>query len=181
MAITGVTVSRGGDGAPGVAEVESLYFAAFHEAPLRESRDVARSFAQLYGWLISRPDLITVFTRARLSGELTGLAYGHPWNWAEQSDEWASQLRNRLGNAAGILEGRLAVYLLAVDPGHRRQGLGRTLLSNLLKAAGTEHAWLITRDERTPAMTLYVSEGWASLGHGPDAPNERPGLVMIKG
>ncbi|MBO0801598.1 MAG: GNAT family N-acetyltransferase [Nocardiopsaceae bacterium] len=162
-------------------EIESLYFAAFHGPPLYESREAARSFAQLYGWLLPRPDLVTVFSRTRQGAELAGIAYGHPWRWAEQSDEWAAQLRERLGESAASLEGRFAVYLLAVDPGYRGKGLGRLLLRSALEAAGAERAWLITRDEQTPAMALYTAEGWVPVGQGPDTPNGRPGLVLIKG
>jgi hypothetical protein len=38
---------------------------------------------------------------------------------------------------------------------------------------------VITRDEPTPAMALYRREGWEPIGHGPDTPNARPGLVLI--
>ncbi len=70
------------------------------------------------------------------------------------------------------------VYLLAVQPPQKRTGLGRRLLRTLLEASGASAAWLLTRDEETPAKTLYLSEGWRPVGHGPDAPNGRPGLVM---
>ena len=78
-------------------------------------------------------------------------AYGHGWRWAEQTGDWADQLKERLAGAAGGLDGRFAVYLLAVHPWHRRAGLGRQLLQTLLSATNTG-AWLITRDEPTPAM-----------------------------
>lgn len=102
-----------------------------------------------------------------------------PWSWAEQDeDDWAEQLRRRPGEAAELLEGRFAVYLLAVDPGLRRGGLGGALLDRLLAEAGTR-AWLITRDEPTPAMALYERRGRRPVGHGPDAANGRPGRVLI--
>ena len=176
-----VTVCRDPSGMPDVAEVESLYFAAFGEKPLRESRKTAAQFSQLYGLLSSRADLVSVFVRVPQSGELAGFAYGHPWLWTEQTDEWAGQLWHRLGDAATHLEGRFAVYLLAVRPSYRRQGLGRVLLRTLLEAAGAERAWLITRDEPTPAMGMYMAEGWQPVGHGPDTPNGRPGLVLTVG
>jgi ribosomal protein S18 acetylase RimI-like enzyme len=181
MAITEVTVCYGRNGVPGAEEVESLCFAAFGAAPLYESREAARESGQLYDGQLSRSDLVTVFTRKSQGGELAGLAYGYPWRWAEHVNEWSDQLRERLGGVAADLEGRFAVYLLAVDPNSQRQGLGRGLLRNLLEAAGTERAWLITRDEPTPAMTLYTAQGWKPAGHGPDTPNGRPGLVLIVG
>lgn len=176
-----IVVCHGRDGAPGVAEVESLYFAAFHGKPLYETQETASHYAQLYGSLVSQSDFVTVFIRKY--GELGGLAYGHPWRWAEQADARAAQLRDRLGfQAAASLEGGFAVYLLAVHPDYRRWGFGRLLLRRLLEAAGTERAWLITRDEPTSAaMALFKAEGWKPIGHGPDTPNGKPGLALIKG
>jgi ribosomal protein S18 acetylase RimI-like enzyme len=161
---------------PSAAEVESLYYAATCGSPLHESRATAAGYARLYAALLRRPDLEAVAARAA-SGQLAGFAYGHGWRWAEQADDWAVQLREHLGGAADRLDGRLAVYLLAVHPWYRRAGLGRRLLTTLLSATRTG-AWLITRDEPTPAMALYQREGWEPVGHGPDAPGGRPGLVL---
>jgi ribosomal protein S18 acetylase RimI-like enzyme len=176
-----VFACRGRNGVPRAAEVESLYSAAFHGKPHYEPQERAAQDARLYVSLTPRRDLMTVFARVRQAGTLAGLAYGHPWRWAEQADDWAGQLRERLGDAAASLEDRFAVYLLAVHPDYRRRGLGRTLLRSLLQAAGADRAWLITRDEPTPAMELYKAEGWRSIGHGPDAPNGRPSLVLAQG
>jgi ribosomal protein S18 acetylase RimI-like enzyme len=162
---------------PSAAEVESLYYAATCGGPLHESRVTAAGYARLYAALLRRPDIEAVAARAA-GGQLTGFAYGHSWRWAEQTDAWADQLKERLAGAAGRLDGRFAVYLLAVHPWHRRAGLGRELLATLLTATKTG-AWLITRDEPTPAMALYQREGWEPIGHGPDTPSARPGLVLI--
>ena len=51
--------------------------------------------------------------------------------------------------------------------------------SPTLLSATKTGAWLITRDEPTPAMALYQREGWEPIGHGPDTPSGRPGLVLI--
>ena len=170
-------MSRCGPGqVPSAAEVESLYYAATCGSPLHESRAAAAGCARLYAALLRRPDLEAVAARNG-GGQLAGFAYGHGWRWAEQTDDWADQLQERLGGAAGRLDGRFAVYLLAVHPWHRRAGLGRQLLATLLSATKTG-AWLITRDEPTPAMALYQREGWEPIGHGPDTPGARPGLVL---
>jgi GNAT superfamily N-acetyltransferase len=162
---------------PSAAEVESLYYAATCGSPLHESRAMAAGCARLYAALLRRPDIEAVAARTA-DGQLTGFAYGHGWRWAEQTDDWADQLKERLAGAAGCLDGRFAVYLLAVHPWHRRAGLGRQLLATLLSATKTG-AWLITRDEATPAMALYQGEGWEPIGPGPDTPGGRPGLVLI--
>ena len=172
-----IRVSRcGPDQVPSAAEVELLYYAATCGCPLRESRATAAGYARLYAALLRRPDLEAVAARAG-GGQLAGFAYGHGWRWAEQDDDWAAQLRERLGGAAGLLDGRFAVYLLAVHPWYRRAGLGRQLLQTLLSATKTG-AWLITRDEPTPAMALYQREGWEPIGHGPDTHDAHPGLVL---
>lgn len=167
-------------GVADTAEVEHLYSVASHGPPLSETEETASMFARLYGWLRSRPDLITVEARSR-EGTLVGFSYGHRWFWAEQTDPWSNELRERLGeDAAGKLDGTFVVYLLAVDPQRQRTGLGRRLLRSLLEASGAPGAWLQTRDEETPAKSLCVSEGWRPIGHGPNAPNGRPGLVMAR-
>ena len=162
---------------PSAAEVESLYYAATCGTPLHESRVTAAGYARLYAALLRRPDLEAVAARDP-GGQLAGFAYGHGWRWAEQTDDWAAQLKDRLAGESDRLDGRFAVYLLAVHPWHRRAGLGRELLATLLSATETG-AWLITRDEPTAARALYEREGWEPIGHGPDAPNARPGLVLI--
>jgi ribosomal protein S18 acetylase RimI-like enzyme len=161
---------------PSAAEVESLCYAAACGHRLRESRAAAAGYARLYAALLRRPDLEAVAARTA-GGQLAGFAYGHGWRWAEQTDDWAAQLRERLGGAAGRLDGQFAVYLLAVHPWYRRAGLGRQLLRTLVSATKTG-AWLITRDEPTPAMALYQREGWEPVGHGPDAADACPGLVL---
>jgi ribosomal protein S18 acetylase RimI-like enzyme len=162
---------------PSAAEVEVLCFAGTCGRPPHESRATAAGYARLYAALLRRPDLEAVAARAA-SGHLAGFAYGHGWRWAEQADDWAVQLRESLGAAADRLDGRFAVYLLAVHPWYRRAGLGRQLLQTLLSATKTG-AWLITGDEPTPALALYQREGWEPIGHFPDTPDARPGLVLI--
>src|SRR3954470_2689826 len=175
--VTGdLVLTRGSEGAPAPPDVEALYRDASRDAPLCEPPEVATMFARLYGALLARRDVLTVSLRE--AGWLVGFAYGHPWHWQEQSDPWGAQLRERLGKAADLLEDSLAVYLLAVDPARRRQGLGAALLDALLAEIG-KPAWLVTRDEPTPAQALYEQGGWRPVGHGPDAPNGRPGLVLL--
>ena len=177
-----LTVTRGGEAAADPGEVESLYFAAFHAPPLNETRDAASMFSRLYGEVRGRPDLITVEARHN-DAVLVGFAFGHHWRWVEQqSDPWAMQLRERLDEAAAReIEDTFAVYLLAVDPAHRRAGLGRRLLRAVLDASGELRAWLITRDDDTAARALYESEGWRTIGHGPNGQDGRPGLVLAWG
>lgn len=162
---------------PETDEIEELYRVASQGPPLHETEETASVFARIYGWLRDRSDLVAVETRE--DGRLVGFAYGHPWKRDEQHDSWSRELIERLGDAAQLLEGSFVVYLLAVDPAHQRSGLGRELLRVLLHASGAERAWLQTRDEESPAMALYLSEGWDPIGYGPEAPNGLPGRVML--
>ena len=59
-------------------------------------------------------------------------------------------------------------------------GLVQLAAAALAKGRQEPPGWLSgARDEPPPAMALYRREGWVPIGHGPDAPNARPGLVLI--
>lgn len=162
---------------PNPAEVEELYRAASEPPPLNESAAMAALFARLYGRLRGRDDLVAV--EAREGAHLAGFAYGHPWVREDEDDAWTGELLARLGDAADLLDGSVVVYFLAVHPKQQGTGLGRELLRALLRASGAKRAWLQTRDEPTPAMSLYLSEGWQPIGFGPEAPNGEPGRVLL--
>lgn len=171
-----VIATCGGDGSPDPEEVEGLHVAAFSEPPLSETPEFGDHNARLYGSLRHRPDPIVADARER--GDLIGFAYGHRWLWKRQRDPWERQLFDRLEHRASEIEDSFAVYLLAVGPYRQRTRLGRRLLTSLLQTAGCQTAWLLTRDGSTPAMALYVSEGWAPIGHGPATSDGRPGVLL---
>ena len=108
-------------------------------------------------------------------GQLAGFADGQGWRWAEQADDWAVQLQERLGGAVALLDGRWSWWTGAATAPPVRLGL--QLLNTLVSATKTG-AWLITQDEPTPLMALYQREGWGTNGHGPDTCDARPGLVL---
>lgn len=56
------------------------------------------------------------------------------------------------------------VRTIGVHPDHRGRGLGRTLLTDLLEAAGDVRVMLEVRTDNTPARTLYESVGFQTLG-----------------
>jgi len=170
--------SSGGafDEAPTPDEVADLYAAATQGPPLSESCAQAVAYADLFRHVLARGD--SAWVASRVDERLVGFAYGHHQRWAVQTDQWSSQLRERLGAAAPRLENSFAVYLLTVHPLAQRAGLGRRLLEGLLTTAGASRGWLQTRDEETPARIFYRAVGWTEIGHGPDAPNGHPGLVL---
>lgn len=111
---------------------------------------------------------------------LTGFAYGHPWIWAEQQYEWAFTLRSRLSEAANKLDGAQVLSLLARHPRATGTGIGRAVLESWLNGIGPVSCWLQTSDLETPAQRLYSAYGFIPIGHGPDAPNGKPGLILFR-
>ncbi|MBO1756551.1 GNAT family N-acetyltransferase [Allobranchiibius sp. CTAmp26] len=162
---------------PPAAEVEDLYARASAVAPLSESPHVAGLFAGLYQHARDLPGAVAM--TARREEALVGFAYGHPWSWETATDSWSEKLADRLGGNAAALEDSMVVELLAVAPSEARNGLGTRLLQGVMSGSDRPTCWLVTTDLDTPARRLYQRCGWTSLGHGPDAPNGSPSLVMI--
>jgi ribosomal protein S18 acetylase RimI-like enzyme len=143
---------------------------------LNESEGVADSFARLYTAASLAERLHSV--SAADDGRLLSFAYGHRWRWAEQNDEWSTQLRERLGSTANALDGTWVLSLLARHPDVAGTGLGGQVLDAWLAALDGEDVWLQTTDMATPALRLYERFGFTPIGHGPNAPNGRPGLIL---
>ncbi|GAA1459364.1 GNAT family N-acetyltransferase [Nocardiopsis exhalans] len=162
--------------APTPAEVESLYAAASAPPPLNEPSSTAALFARLYAVNVNRPD--TIVLAAHEGTELIGFVYGYPWAWSED-DPWGQQLRQRLGEDQRELADSYAVPLLAVHPRAWGRGLGTALLSRIVEEA-PGRLWLQTTDADTPALRLYLRQGWRRVGVGPDAPDGRPGAVFVR-
>jgi len=172
-----VRLVRSRAAAPSRAEVRELYLQAFGAPPLNAGVAEAELFSQLYEQALDRSDIIVTLSRTR--DRVAGICYGHPWHWHEQTDAWAQQMRDRLPiEAVAFVDGAFAVYLLAVNPHEQRVGLGSALLRTVLSKSECERAWLITTDVDSSALRFYRTRGWWVLGHGADAPDGRPGLVL---
>jgi ribosomal protein S18 acetylase RimI-like enzyme len=139
---------------------------------------VADVFARLYEVSLEHEPVTAVV--AYDDEMFTGFAYGHRWWWAEQQDDWAYTLRERLGEAASRLDGTYALTMLARHPHVAGTGTGRAVLKTWLDGIGQAACWLQTSDMDSPATRLYQAEGFARIGHGPDAPNGEPGLVLFR-
>ncbi|WP_169252607.1 GNAT family N-acetyltransferase [Brevibacterium sp. 'Marine'] len=172
------TILRSASEMPLPAEVRDLYAAAAAKPPLNETSQTAQVFAALFANALDRNDVVAV--SARRHDQLVAFAYGHPWRWKEQHDEWGEDLRVRLGQQASAIDDSFALFLLACDPSVQRRGLGRKLLLKWLGAIEQVSVWLQTTDIDTPAQRLYRSVGFEAIGNGPKAPNKLPSLVMLK-
>jgi len=172
-----VQQTRNSDEFPAPLEVEAVYQAASAEPPLSEPENVARLFGTLYATAIKDEKVVCV--SARDDDRLVGLAYGHPWSWSEQRDSWAQDLNEQLGAEAASLDNTFVISLLARDPAAGGAGLGRRLLDDLIAAVDPLACWLVTTDSDSSARALYAAYGFHSIGHGPNAPDGRPGLVML--
>lgn len=163
---------------PTVAVVRGLYRAASAEPPLSEPEAVADLFADIYGSAVEHEEVAAVV--ARHEGEVTAFAYGHPWTWEQQEDAWSAELHRTLGTASALLDGAHVLSLLVRHPGAARSALGSRVLEAWLTGIGGGPVWLQTTDIETPALRLYKTFGFDSIGHGPKAPNGEPGLVLYR-
>ncbi|NBZ88546.1 GNAT family N-acetyltransferase [Rhodobacteraceae bacterium CYK-10] len=68
---------------------------------------------------------------------------------------------------AQVVAGEAELLTLAVDPGARRQGIGRALVAGFLaeaRARGAESAFLEVAEGNAPARALYEGQGFAETG-----------------
>jgi ribosomal-protein-alanine N-acetyltransferase len=77
--------------------------------------------------------------------------------------------RTAYGIVAGCLiadryRGDVRVVNLAIDPGFRRQGLGRRLLQDIQQRIPDGHVTLIVEEFNEAAKSLYKSEGFVETG-----------------
>lgn len=164
---------------PSAGEVEALYVRSSRLPPLSEPPSVGAAYARLYEHALDGSAPLVALARSAEDGALCGLAYAHPWSWEAVSDPWSAELKRRLGKEHVLLEGAFALPLLAVDPLFGGRGWGTRLLRALVSAVPVDRIWLQTTDvDSSPAGRLYAREGWRFVGHGPDAPNGKPGLVL---
>lgn len=162
---------------PPPSEVEALYGAAAVLPPLNEDPKYAALFADVYEVSVRNGQVLASLTRS--DGHLRSFAYGHFWSWQEQNYSWAYELNESLGDAAPHLEWTFALNLLARDPDWKSTGIGRRTLEVRLGGVSGYACWLQTDDIDSPARRIYSSLGFVELGHGPQAPNGQPGLMMF--
>ena len=104
-------------------------------------------------------------------------SFSHPWSLAQFQSELAKPFSHTLvavlqDGDHSIIVGYVVFWLvadelhllnLAVAPLWRRRGIGRLLLTTVLRQAreaGAEYAWLEVRPSNTAALALYHSLGF---------------------
>ncbi len=121
---------------------------------------------------------ITLLEREHLRGaaELERLCFSEPWS------EKSLELLLSDGNfgVAAVVEGEVVAYggmtcvldegavtNIAVHPDHRKKGLGRAILSEMLREAekrGISSVFLEVRVSNSAARGLYLSSGFTECG-----------------
>ncbi|WP_112311770.1 ribosomal protein S18-alanine N-acetyltransferase [Pseudogemmobacter bohemicus] len=95
-----------------------------------------------------------------------------PWNAAEIADLLRQPHNFLLSDTAGFLIGsallgEAELLTLAVDPGHRRQGIGARLIAGFLdeaSARGAERIFLEVAADNAAAIALYRRAGFTDAG-----------------
>lgn len=79
-----------------------------------------------------------------------------------------------------IAGGECEILSLAVDPVHRRRGVGRTLLNAAVEWAEISRAsavFLEVAEDNDAARTLYIAHGFEAVGRRPDYYRLRDGTL----
>lgn len=144
-------------------EVVAVYQAAFAPPPYRRGPLQVRSFAGSLRRHVERPGYVA-FAARNPAGTLVGFTYGYT---TTRGQWWHDQVRKVLvERAAHWLTDAFEYVELAVDPGHRRLGIGRRLHDRLLAAQLHPRAVLTTLDQVTAGRRLYERSGWRLLSSG---------------
>ncbi len=147
-------------------EIKKLYVNVYSEPPynsgplFQQEAFVARTNRQ-----IDLNDFIITWATSRQE-KLIGFAFGFPFDAGRW---WAGEAA--LPRAEILGSKKFAVIELVVHQDWRRQGIGKELLSNLLKDRAEEYA-ILTADSDAPARQIYAHWGWEQIGtakHTPEA------------
>jgi ribosomal protein S18 acetylase RimI-like enzyme len=102
------------------------------------------------------------FAAAVDGDQLVGFAYGYI---GERGQYWPDRVVQALpGIADDWVGGHFEFVELAVLPAYRRRGVGGALHDLLMGEVGSSRALLSTDGHESPAVALYRSRGWATLG-----------------
>lgn len=108
---------------------------------------------------------------------LEGSAFSDPWTATMLEEALAARgavalVAERDGQVVGSVMARCVVdegeiLTIAIDPAHRRRGLGRRLLdvaTATMANAGVRTVWLEVRTSNVAARMMYLSHGFVAAG-----------------
>lgn len=114
---------------------------------------------------------------AGTAAEIEKLCFSHPWSKAIMESEMKSPYVDFFGafcggELAGYIGGRTVageteVFNVAVAPGFRRKGIGKSLVEKFIETVRdkkTEAVFLEVRASNLPAINLYEKEGFVFCG-----------------
>lgn len=141
--------------APLVDAAAEVYGAAMHRSPatVASRRELIRTHLDRRGFTA---------VAATDGADLLGFGYGYlgaPGQW------WHDVVAGGLGRpqASAWLDGAFELAELHVDPPYQGHGLGRRLITLLLRNAPGGTVVLSTPDDETPARRLYRAIGFVDL------------------
>lgn len=165
-----------------VDDLAAVYRAVFTLPPHNETADDLARFTggMLPRHAVRRDFRCCVAHATRDDGPLDGFVYGYT---GEPGQYWRDLVAGALDPAttAAWLPDAFEVVTLAVVPTQRGRGLGAALLAAILHGLPNPTALLSTKRLETPALNLYRTRGWVTLGEPllfPGSPAEY--LVMGK-
>jgi N-acetylglutamate synthase len=132
-------------------------------AVLAESEE--RSFFEGIGWVPESHDADTLFQLASVASVRRALRGVDPSRVVVtyDGDAASAELAGLARGFAAYSDGWVGFRALQVAPGHRRRGLGRTIMAALLAwgaERGAETAYLQVLGDNEPALALYGSMGF---------------------
>ena len=140
---------RGPDDATALGRLGALLVALHHDFDAKRFIAPGPGTERGYGGFlvsqIGKPDVIVLVAEER--GAVLGYAYA-----GVEGNDWMA-----LRGPAGV------IYDLVVDPGRRREGLGRTLLTAMVKRLaerGAPRVVLSTAKQNEAAQQLFASAGF---------------------
>ena len=139
-----------------VAEVFAVYDAVFGDRP-----DYDDWRAELYDPHCARERFR--LAAARDEGQLVGFAWGYIGRPGQFWSDWVLETMPEEVTREWV-GGHFEFVELAVRPEHRRHGYGRRLHDVLLDGVPADRALLSTDADDSPAVRLYTSHGWRTLG-----------------
>lgn len=165
-----------------VDDLAAVYRATFSLPPHNEAEDdLTRFTGEILPRHATRRDFRCCIAHATSGdGPVAGFVYGYT---GAPGEYWHDLVARALdpATAAAWLPRAFEVVTLAVAPAHRGRGLGAALLAAILHDLPNPAALLSTMRLETPALNLYRTRGWVTLGEPllfPGNPTEY--LVMGK-